>query len=115
MVDDEPTIRTLVSEVLQEMGCYSLVAADGVTALKVLHSESRIDVLITDVRMPGGLDGVELAERARQDRPTLKVLFMSGYAEDGALANGDLRLGMQVLAKPFALETLAKELNELLT
>jgi CheY-like chemotaxis protein len=114
VVDDEPAIRMLLTEVLEELGCYPLEAADGVAAMKVLQMESRIDLLITDIRMPGGVGGVELAAHAQQHRPTLKVLFITGYDGGEPLAGGGLKPGMQVLHKPFALEELVKKLNGLL-
>jgi putative addiction module CopG family antidote len=100
IVDDEPIVRMLVSDVVQQMGLVVLEAADGPAALQVLRSERHIDLLVTDIGLPGGIDGRQLAASARQARPGLRVLFMTGYAEPGLS-------GEQVIAKPFTMQTLA--------
>ena len=114
VVDDEPTIRKLIVVALRKVGFHPLEAANGVAALKVLRSDARIDLLITDVRMPDGLNGPELVEQARRIRPTLKVLFITGYADNAPVANGRLGHGMHVLAKPFAISSLTAKLGGLL-
>ena len=114
VVDDEPTIRKLIMVALRNVGCRPLEAANGVAALKLLRSDARIDLLITDVRMPDGLNGPELVEQARRVRPTLKVLFITGYADNGPVASGRLGHDMQVLAKPFAIGSLTAKLGGLL-
>jgi len=111
VVDDEPTIRMLVIEVLQELGYVAIEAEDGKSALKILESPRRIDLLITDVGLPGGLNGRQLADLAAGTRPGLKVLFITGYAENAAVGNGHLRPGMHVMTKPFAMETLATRIK----
>ncbi len=115
VVDDEPTVRMLVSEVLEELGYAAIEAADGVSGLKVLQSNVRIDLLITDVGLPGGVNGRQMADAARQLRPALKVLFITGYAENAAIGNGPLEPGMHVLSKPFAMETLAARIKAIIT
>ncbi|MEJ0017291.1 MAG: PAS domain S-box protein [Acetobacteraceae bacterium] len=107
VVDDEPSVRVLVTEVLDELGYSAIEAADGNSGLKVLQSDVRIDLLVTDVGLPGGLNGRQMADAARQKRPELKVLFITGYAENAAIGNGQLETGMHVLTKPFALDRLA--------
>ena len=109
IVDDEPSVRMLVTEVLEEVGYAAIEAADGVSGLKVLQSDVRIDLLITDVGLPGGVNGRQMADAARRVRPKLRVLFITGYAENAALGNGHLEPGMHVLTKPFAMETLASK------
>ncbi len=110
VVDDEPTVRMLVNEVLQELGYAAIEAADGRSGLKILQSEARIDLLITDVGLPGGMNGRQLADAARIVRSDLKVLLITGYAENVAIGDGQLEPGMQVMTKPFALGALATRL-----
>ncbi|MEG9500316.1 MAG: PAS domain-containing protein [Methylorubrum extorquens] len=114
IVDDEPSVRMLVTEVLEDLGYTAIEAADSVAGLKVLQSDVRIDLLVTDVGLPGGMNGRQMADAARERRPDLKVLFITGYAENAVLGNGYLRPGMQVLTKPFVLETLASRIKELI-
>lgn len=113
IVDDEPTVRMLVTDVLDDLGYRAVEAADGAGGLEVLQSDARIDLLITDVGLPGGLNGRQMADAARVLRPDLKVLFITGYAEGALLNNGHLEPGMAVLPKPFAVETLAHRIREL--
>ena len=115
VIDDEPTIRMLVAEVLQDLGYTAIEAADGASGLKILQSDVRIDLLVTDVGLPGGMNGRQVADGARVRRPDLKVLFITGYAENAVVSHGHLDPGMHVLTKPFALETLANRIKELIT
>lgn len=80
----------------------------------MLYSDVRIDLLVTDVGLPGGMNGRQMADAGRERRPDLKVLFITGYAENAVLGNGHLRPGMQVLTKPFVLETLASRIKDLI-
>jgi len=114
VIDDEPIVRMLVRDVLQELGYVAIEAQDGLSGLEVLRSAMRIDLLITDVGLPGGLNGGQVAEAARQLRPDLKVLFITGYAEHAALSHGHVGAGMLVLTKPFAMEALASRIRTLL-
>ena len=111
VIDDEPTVRLLVREVLDEFGYVALEAADGPSGLKVLQAQARIDLLITDVGLPGGMNGRQVADAARTLRPDLKVLFITGYAEKAAVDGGQLEAGMQVLTKPFTLEALTQRIR----
>jgi len=111
IVDDEPTVRMLVTEVLADLGYTAIEAANGTSGLKVLQSNVRIDLLITDVGLPGGMNGRQMADAARSTRPDLKVLFITGYAQNAAVANGHLEPGMHVLTKPFGLENLASRIK----
>ena len=111
VVDDEPTVRMLVTEVLEDLGYAAIEAADGASGLKVLQSDVRIDLLVTDVGLPGGLNGRQMADAARERRPDLKVLFITGYAENAVLNHGHLAHGTQVMTKPFALEALAARIR----
>jgi PAS domain S-box-containing protein len=114
VVDDEPTIRMLVTEVLEELGYTAIEAVDGASGLKVLQSDARIDLLVTDVGLPNGMNGRQVADAARKLRPKLKVLFITGYAENAVLNHGHLDPGMHVLTKPFAMEALASRVKDLI-
>ncbi|MFC0406648.1 PAS domain S-box protein [Roseomonas elaeocarpi] len=115
VVDDEPTVRMLVTEVLEDLGYAAIEAADGPSGLKVLQSDARIDLLVTDVGLPGGMNGRQMADAARLNRPDLKVLFITGYAENAVVGDGHLEPGMHVMTKPFAMEVLASRIKELIT
>ena len=101
VVDDQSTIRMLLADTLAELGYSSLEAADSAVGLRILKSDVRIDLLITDVGLPGGMNGRQMADAARVRRPDLKVLFITGYAESAVLGNGHLGPGMSVMSKPF--------------
>jgi len=109
VVDDEATIRHLIDEVLDEQGYTVIGAADGAAGLKVLQSGARIELLITDVGLPNGMNGRQVADHARAIRPGLKVLFITGFAENAAVGNGHLEPGMELLTKPFTLEALTSK------
>ncbi|CAO4153146.1 histidine kinase [Methylorubrum thiocyanatum] len=113
VVDDEPTVRMLVTDVLSDLGYTAIEAADGAGGLRVLQSDARVDLLITDVGLPGGMNGRQMADVARMSRPDLKVLFITGFAENALLNNGQLEPGMTVLTKPFAVDTLGARIREL--
>jgi PAS domain S-box-containing protein len=114
VVDDEPTVRMLVAEVLEELGYAAIEAADGASGLVVLQSDARIDLLITDVGLPGGMNGRQLADAARISRAGLKVLFITGYAENAIVGNGQLEPGMQVMIKPFGMDMLATRIKAII-
>ncbi|CAA2156035.1 Blue-light-activated protein [Methylobacterium brachiatum] len=114
VVDDEPTVRMLVTEVLEDLGYTAIEAADSVAGLKVLQSDVRIDLLVSDVGLPGGMNGRQMAEAGRSTRPGLKVLFITGYAEAAVLGNGQLDPGMQVITKPFVVEVLGARIREMI-
>jgi PAS domain S-box-containing protein len=113
VVEDEPVIRDLIVEVLQELGYRALEAADGLSGLRILQSRMRIDLLVTDVGLPG-LNGRQLADHARETRPDLKVLFITGYAENATLASGFLDPGMEMITKPFAVEALTTRIRTMI-
>jgi signal transduction histidine kinase len=113
VIDDEPTIRMLISDVLEEHGYAVVEAFDGPSGLRILQSAARIDLLITDVGLPNGMNGRQIAEAARQTRPGLKVLFITGYAENAVVGNGHLDKGMQVISKPFEMDVLARKIREI--
>jgi len=112
IVDDEPSIRMLVSEVLEELGCRVIEAHDGAAGLKYLQGKEHVDLLITDVGLPGGINGRQLADAAMALRRDLKVLFITGYAEGSVV--GHLEPEMYVLTKPFAIDVLAARVQQIL-
>ncbi|WP_430037242.1 response regulator [Neorhizobium sp. BT27B] len=114
VVDDEPLVRMVAVEILQDLGYSVLEAEDGPTALKILNTRPDIDLLITDVGMPNGMNGRQLADAARVERPDLNVLFVTGYAENAVLNHGHLERGMQVMTKPFVADALGRRVKELI-
>jgi signal transduction histidine kinase/ActR/RegA family two-component response regulator len=114
IVDDEPSVRMLVTEVLEDLGYSPIEASDGPAGLRILESEAAVDLLISDVGLPGGINGRQLADAARITRPELKVLFITGYAENAIIGSGHLAPGMRVLTKPFVVETLANRIQEMI-
>jgi CheY-like chemotaxis protein len=91
-----------------------LVAGDGPAGLHLLQSDERIDLLLTDVGLPGGMNGRQVADAGRVERPGLKVLFITGYAENAAVGNGVMERGMEVMTKPFEIEELSHKVREML-
>jgi PAS domain S-box-containing protein len=114
VVDDEASVRAIVTEVLANEGYSVLEAADGKTGLRLLQSRARIDLLVSDVGLPGGMNGRQLADSGRQARPGLPVLFMTGYAQGSVLEHSHLEPGTQVLTKPFTLEALMAQVSDLI-
>jgi CheY-like chemotaxis protein len=106
-------VRGLVVEALTELGYSVIEAADGQGGSDILQSAQRLDLLITDIGLPG-VDGRRVADLGRKARPHLKVLFMTAYAESAARASGFLGPGMSLLAKPFEMETFANRVRDLL-
>ena len=114
VIEDEATIRLLITEVLQEAGYQVIGAEDGRAGLRIFESTRRIDLLVTDVGLPGGMNGRQVADAARVMRPDLKVLFITGYAEKAAVGNGHLERGMAVLTKPFEIAALANKVRAMI-
>ncbi|MCQ8278488.1 response regulator [Acetobacteraceae bacterium KSS8] len=114
VVDDESGVRILITEVLEELGYVAIEAADGAAGLKVLQSDARVDLLVTDVGLPGGMNGRQVADAARLLRPELKILFVTGYAENAVARSGYLEPGMHVLTKPFTIDVLADRIRTLI-
>jgi len=113
VVDDEPTIRILIAEMLSDSGYHVLQAADSATGLTILQSDVEIDLLVSDVGLPGGLNGRQMADAGRLIRPGLKVLFITGYAESAAVGNGHLLQGMEVMTKPFDMQALTLRIRSI--
>jgi signal transduction histidine kinase/GAF domain-containing protein len=113
VVEDEQVVRDLVVDLLSEMGYRSLQAVDGPSGLAILLSDVRIDLLISDVGLPG-FNGRQLADAACAHRQGLKVLFITGYAHSAAVSNDLLSPGMHMITKPFALDTLAERIRDMI-
>ena len=114
VIDDEPTVRMLIVEVLEQAGYTAIEATDGPSGLRILQAPGRIDLLITDVGLPGGMNGRQIADVARVVRPGLKVLFITGYAETAAVGNGLLEPGMAVMTKPFGIDELSRKIQDMI-
>ena len=114
VVEDETAVRMLVVETLAELGYTALEASDGPAGLRILQSGVRVDLLVTDVGLPG-LNGRQVADAARALRPGLRVLFITGYAHNAAIGNGVLEAGMEMLTKPFAMDALAAKIRWMIT
>jgi len=113
LVEDDASVRLLVREVLSELGYTALEAAEAQSALQLLGSGSKVDLLITDVGLPG-MNGRQLAELARQQLPHLPILFVTGYAEDATERSGFLGPNMHMITKPFQVEHLSSKIKEML-
>ena len=113
VVEDDPAVRMLVLDLMSELGYATLEAHDGPAAVPILQSDAAIDLLVTDVGLPG-LDGRKVADRARDARPDLPVLFITGYAQEAGVRSGFLDEGMDLITKPFAAEELAGKVTEML-
>jgi len=118
VIDDEPVLRALIAEVLTEAGYRVLEAGDGASGLRLLEGGARIDLLVTDVGLPGGMNGRQVADAARQSRPDLRILFITGFADTAVVGKagpwGGLAAGMGVLAKPFPVASLTAKVREML-
>jgi PAS domain S-box-containing protein len=114
VIEDEPIVRGVVLEMLAEQGYRTLEAIDGPSGLKILRSGQRIDLLVTDVGLPG-MNGRQVADQARESRPGLKILFITGYAESVAIADGFLQPGMEMITKPFDLDHLAQRIRAMIS
>jgi CheY-like chemotaxis protein len=113
LVEDDPSVRLLVGEVLRELGYVCIAVSEGEAALPILTSNARLDLLITDVGLPG-LNGRQLAEVARRHHPALSILFITGYAEHTAGDAHRLGPGMEMVTKPFALDALALKIQAMI-
>ncbi|MDB5931634.1 MAG: baeS [Polaromonas sp.] len=114
VVEDDPAVRMIVLDELNELGYITLEAMDGPTALPILQSSQKIDLLISDVGLPG-MNGRQIAEIGRQYRPELPVLFMTGYAQSAAARSEFLAPGMQMISKPFSMDEMAAKIRHMLS
>ena len=114
VVEDEPVVRGVILEMLEEQGYCTREAVDGPAGLRILRTDARIDLLVTDVGLPG-MNGRQLADQAREMRPGLKILFITGYAESVAIADGFLQPGMEMITKPFDLGNLSRRVRTMVS
>ena len=114
VVDDEDDVRETVIALLHELGYKTLEAANGPAALEIVKNTDNIDMLLSDVRMPGGLHGPALAKLVRKVRPDIKVMFTSGYAESNTMQSSDMVAGAEMLPKPYRNEELAIKIRLML-
>ena len=114
VVEDEPLLLGLATKLCHRLGYRTLTASDAQAALEVLEGDDEVDLLLTDVILPGGMDGAQLAVRAREVRPGLPVLFMSGYAHHSVLRQAEEVSGFDLLSKPFDSVSLALKVQEAL-
>ncbi|WP_250479629.1 MULTISPECIES: ATP-binding protein [unclassified Caballeronia] len=112
VVDDDDVVRMVTVEMLGALGYVTRSAADGASALAEIKRMKRIDLLLTDVGLPGGLNGRQVADAARQIQPGLRVLFITGFADAAVIGGNDLAPGMSILTKPFSAETLAERVRK---
>ncbi|KAA2213069.1 PAS domain S-box protein [Pseudoroseomonas oryzae] len=115
VVDDEATIRLLVTEALAQCGYNVLEAEDAASGLALLDTAQRLDLLVTDIGLPGGTNGRQLADMARLRRPGLPVLFITGYAENAVIGQAPLEPGLQLMTKPFSIAALAERVAAMLS
>jgi CheY-like chemotaxis protein len=113
VVEDDAAVRILITGVVEELGFRYLEASDAPHAMTILRTDARIDLLLTDVGLPI-MNGRQLAEFARESRPEIKVLFVTGYAETAAVRDDFLDRGMDMLTKPFSLNALGLKINEMI-
>jgi CheY-like chemotaxis protein len=115
LVEDEFVLRTVIVEVLSDLGYMVREAGDGQSGLQIMESGARIDLLLTDVGLSGGMNGRQLADAARRRRSDLKVLFLTGYAESVAAGNDGMEQGMEIMTKPFALDKLVAKVKGMIS
>ena len=114
LVEDDDDVRTYSVETLRELGYRVLEAHDGPSALRLLERQPRVDLLFTDVVLPAGMTGAQVAAQARALRPNLKVLFTTGYARNAIIHHGRLDQGVQLITKPFSFSELAAKVRDVL-
>jgi CheY-like chemotaxis protein len=114
VVEDDPDVRAFVSTFLEVLGYHVLEAEDGPAAMRLLAKAPHVDLLFTDVVLPHGVNGRELAEEAHKRYPHLKVLFTSGYTENAVVHHGRLEEEVELVAKPYKREFLARRVRQVL-
>ncbi len=114
VVEDHDDLRAYSSGVLRDLGYQVFEAADAASAIGFLESSRTIDLLFTDVVLPDGLHGKNVADHARSLHPTIKVLFTTGYTRNAIVHNGRLDAGVNLLSKPFTFRALAEKVRKIL-
>jgi CheY-like chemotaxis protein len=114
VVEDDEDVRTFSAAVLSDLGYRVLTARDGFAALEILDKEASVDLLFTDVGLPNGMNGRQLAEKVAEKRPGLRVLFTTGYARNAIIHHGRLDPGVELIVKPFSVTSLAEKVRRVL-
>ncbi|HYE45656.1 MAG TPA: response regulator, partial [Caulobacter sp.] len=114
VIEDDDDVRAYSVEVLRELGYRVIEAHDGPSGLRLLERQARVDLLFSDVVLPGGMTGADIARRARELRPQLKVLFTTGYARNAIIHHGRLDKGVRLITKPFGSAELAAKVRDVL-
>ena len=114
LVEDDDLVRSYVQNQLQQLGYQVVVASNGTVALDIIRQRADIDLLFTDIVMPGGMSGRELGDAARQLRPNIKILYTSGYSEQAIVHQGRLDPGVKLLSKPYRRSDLAQKIRSVL-
>jgi two-component system NtrC family sensor kinase len=114
LVEDDPEVRKFSAGVLREQGYTVHIAPDAVSGLAVLQADPKIALLFTDVVLPGGTNGRQLADEARRQRPELKILFATGYTRNAIIHEGRLDADVELLSKPFTAESLTRKIRQIL-
>jgi CheY-like chemotaxis protein len=114
LVEDEEDVRTFTATVLRELGYRVLTAVDAKSALAVMESEPSLDLLFTDVGLPNGMNGQQLADEVGKHWPALKVLYTTGYAHNAIIHHGRLDPGVDLIVKPFSQSSLANKIRKVL-
>jgi CheY-like chemotaxis protein len=114
VVEDDSALRAHAAEILRELGYRVIEVANGAAALQVLENNAGVDLLFTDVVMPGGLNGRQLADRAHRQNPGLKILFTTGYTRNAIVHHGRLDPGIQLISKPYSFHELATKVRAVL-
>ncbi|MET4218683.1 signal transduction histidine kinase [Bradyrhizobium sp. LB14.3] len=114
VLEDDEDVRAYSVDSLRELGYRVIEAYDGPAALRLLERQPRVDLLFTDVVLPGGLTGAQVAAQAKTVRPNLKVLFTTGYARNAIIHHGRLDKGVQLIVKPFSFSELAAKIRDVL-
>jgi PAS domain S-box-containing protein len=114
VVEDDDDVRAYSVDILRELGYRVIEAHDGPSALRLLERQFRVDLLFTDIVLPGGMTGAQVAAQARGIKPALKVLFTTGYARDAIVHHGRLDQGVQLITKPFGMSDLATRVRDVL-
>jgi CheY-like chemotaxis protein len=114
VVEDDDELRKFASDVLKELGYQVMSAGNGSVALEILRETRQVDLLLTDVVMPGGMNGRQLADKAVGHRPGLRVLYMTGYTRNAIVHQGRLDRGTNLISKPFSFEELASKVRQVL-
>ena len=115
LVEDEEDVRQFTTQVLRELGYQVTAASNGMSALAALETMKQLDLLFTDIGLPDGMNGRQLADEVTRRRPGLRVLFTTGYARNAIIHDGRLDPGVEVIVKPFTQASLGRKLEKLLS